>query len=484
MVVRAFLFYMNNILQEIGDIIADFFSKEEAWLIIIVLFGAGVVATFAAPDLGEEFSRIINSIWLFFKGTWWLWAFLILFAITKEMILHWRQEDFKSKINFFLLEIKIPREIDKSPRAMEQVLAAIHTLRNAPGDIGEKYVDGEVTSWFTLEMASFGGEVHFYVRGKKKQRNLVEAAFFSYYPDVELEEVDDYLEVTLPQSVKEIYGQRKDFWSTEMLLAKEEAYPIKTYEDFEHEADEKDFDPISIFMEILGKVKKNEFVGIQFNIAPAGNEWKDQWQNLVEDLRKKVSYIAGGDRNDSSDQISQMGRSPGLYDVLRSVEENLSKPAFDTLLRFIYIAPKETYYDSFARRGLVGSFNQYGSLDLNSFVQNHAVSTRTLFWYWPHIFPKIRNEYKKQRAIKNYINRAIPPERWIGKLLTSGMFSWNFSSKRFKMTTKCLATLFHPPTAVVLTAPHVKRVESRKGGPPAGLAIYGEDEEEVRRLFS
>ena len=45
------------------------------------------------------------------------------------------------------------------------------------------------------------------------------------------------------------------------------------------------------------------------------------------------------------------------------------------------------------------------------------------------------------------------------------------------MNVEGIATLFHPPTAVVLTAPHVKRVESRKVGPPAGLPIFGEEEE-------
>jgi hypothetical protein len=43
------------------------------------------------------------------------------------------------------------------------------------------------------------------------------------------------------------------------------------------------------------------------------------------------------------------------------------------------------------------------------------------------------------------------------------------------MNIECLASIFHPPTAGVLTAPHVHRVESKKAGPPAGLAIFGEE---------
>ena len=45
------------------------------------------------------------------------------------------------------------------------------------------------------------------------------------------------------------------------------------------------------------------------------------------------------------------------------------------------------------------------------------------------------------------------------------------------MNIECIATLFHIPTVIVLTAPHIKRNESKKAGPPAGIAIFGEDKE-------
>ena len=45
------------------------------------------------------------------------------------------------------------------------------------------------------------------------------------------------------------------------------------------------------------------------------------------------------------------------------------------------------------------------------------------------------------------------------------------------MNTKCLATLYHIPTSVVLTEPHLKHLESKRAGPPSGLAIFGEEEE-------
>ncbi len=471
-VLSGFLLTMiKKSLGAIGEIVIHFFKKEEAWLVLFLL---GISGLFFITIPKVSLWEIINFILLFLSYTWWLWFFLIVFPLFHSLFLFWRNEEFKKDLKFILLEILIPREVQKSPQAMEQVLAALHSLRNAPGDIKETYYEGEVTVPFGLEMISFGGEIHFYVRCQKKQRNLVEAAFFSYYQDVEFIEVEDYAK-QFPQTLEDLYAQGKDMWGTEMVLAKPAVYPIKSYTTFESEAESKQFDPISTFLEVLGKINKEEIVGIQFIIAPAGNEWKDKFKSVLDELQEPATAEIASDEGGS--RKIPISRTPGQYDVLEAVEKNLSKPAFNTMLRFIYLSPKATYYDSFARRGLVGAFNQYAALNLNSFSSNRDVATRTQIWNWPHIFPKIRNQFRKQRLLRNFLIREIPPETWMGRFVTSYIFNFNFSTKRFLMNIECLATLFHLPTVVVLTAPHIKRSESKKAGPPAGIAIFGEDKE-------
>ena len=50
-------------------------------------------------------------------------------------------------------------------------------------------------------------------------------------------------------------------------------------------------------------------------------------------------------------------RSPGQVDILKAVEENLSKPAFDTLIRLAYFCDKPNFLDNMGRRyGIVGAF--------------------------------------------------------------------------------------------------------------------------------
>ena len=429
---------------------------------------------------------------------------LVFFPLFLSTWMFYINEYFKTHIKWVLLEIKVPREIDKSPRAMEQVLSTIHSLRNIPTDVEEKYWIGEVTRWTSLEIVSIGGEIHFYIRLYYKQRSLFEAAFFSFYKDVELVEVDDYVD-TFPQTVQEMYKEGYDLWGGELFLAKASAYPIKSYVDFEAIEEEKQFDPISSFLEVLAKVKPEERVAIQFLIAPAAAEWKKEYNVLIEKLKHQkkegttktaqslLNFPGGplpalgtkmGEKGDEGfkELARTFSRSPGETNVLRAVENNLSKRAFKTIIRFVYFSPKSLFYDSFARRGIAGAFNQYADLDLNYFLINYRVATRTKLWNRPFFFPKTRNEIKKQRLLRNFYRRDLPPETVMGKVLTSSLWQWNIHTRSFQLSTESVATLFHPPTRLVLTAPHMVRVESRKTGPPAGLAIFG-DEEKIEQFM-
>ncbi len=465
---------IGNLFSEIGSFFEELFRREEFW---VVLFLLGMGGAIVAPKVSA--GGIEDALLYFLGQTWWLWLFLILLPIFESTWLHWRQERYIEEIEWVLLELRMPRHVEKSPQAMEQVFAAIHSLRNAPADLKEKYFDGEVTKWFTFEMTSFGGEIHFYVRTYARLRNLVEAAFFSYYPDLDIVEVPDYVD-RYPDTVHGMYEKGLDMWGTEMLLKKKDFYPIKTYADFESPDDEKKFDPISTFLEVLGKLNKDEFVGIQILIAPqSSEEWAEKYEEDVKKLRepegKKRKFISPEGTEQEYETMAI--RSPGQTDILKAVEKNLSKPAFETVIRFIYISPKATFYDSYPRRGLVGAFNQYGSLDLNSFVQNYAVSTRARIWNKPYILPSTRVEYRKARLLINYRSRMVPPETTMGRIITSYLLNWNTVSKRFTINTECLASLYHVPTIVVLTEPHIRHLESKRAGPPAGLAIFGEDEE-------
>lgn len=455
---------IGDLLKHIGDIINELFQKEEWWFIMLFI-GAAVSIPFFTV---EDFEAIFLA---FLRLTWMLWLFIALFPLARLTYLNLQQERYKRKIKWVLLELRMPREVLKSPKGMEQVLITFQTLRNSPGNFKEKYTEGQVTQWFSLEIVSFSGEVHLYVRTPEKYRNVVEAAFFSYYSDVEIVEVEDYAS-RLPSDVEDMREKNLDLWGTEIILAKDAAYPIKTYPEFEDPDENRQIDPIGNILEVLGKGKSQEVIMFHALIAPAGSDWKDEAKDELEKLRAPQFADAGEGKK------TVMVRSPGQTTVLEAVEKNLSKPAFLTLIRVGYIAPSEIFADGYVKSGFMGALNQYGTIDKNAFKGNSGAATKQ---------PKIkvrkgaRLTARKQMFLWNLRNRWVPPELWIGRLLSSYSDAPNFASKRFFMNVEGVATIFHPPTSFVLTAPHIARVESRKAGTPAGLAIFG-GESEIERF--
>ncbi len=466
---------LKHFFKEVGSFIEELFTKEETWFLLAL---AGLTGVILVPFIG--LNDIIRAVLYFLGLTWWLWVFFVMFYLFRETWLHWRQEIFKEDSEWVLLELKVPRLIEKSSRAMEQVLSAIHALGNSPGNFHDKYIDGETPRCFSFEMVSIDGSIHFYVRTYEKLRNLVEAAFFSYYQDLDIIEVPDYVD-RFPRKVWEMYKKGLDLWGTEMKLDKDELYPIKTYADFEDEAEEKNLDPLSSFLEMLAKLKKDEILGIQFLSAPSSSEdWSEKWEDQLKKLREPdTRKVKGRPMPTGGNEEYDMAimRSPGQADILKAVEENLSKPAFKTLIRCIYVSSVANFSDSFARKGVASAFNQFTALNMNSIKANKPTSTLAMIWNPPHIFPKTRVEYKKARILLDYVKRDVPPELFIGRLINSFLMNWNFVSTRFNLNTKSLATLFHVPTSIVLTEPHLKHLESKKKGPPSGLAIFGEEEE-------
>lgn len=441
--------------------------------------------------MAETIFFLIGRILAF---SWWLILYIILKPIATSFWLFWRRERFAFNTPYVIFELNIPREINKSPKAMEQIFTTIHTLRNAPQNFKTKYLDGEITRSFGLEIVSFGGQVHFYMRVPQVSKSVVESAIFSYYPDIEVQEVPDYVD-RLPVDLTDATDKSLTVWGNEYMLAREAAYPIKTYPEFESPEEENQYDPISSLLEVMGKIRPGEIGCMQYVIIPRDAKWRDEWAELVGKLKEKkssavaqtglrVEFPGGGPlpvfvskSETAKDQPAPLPaiRSPGETKVLEAIENNLSKPAFDVALRVLYCGPTGNSNEGAFGSGISGALNQYQSLSLNSFRPNPKMMTRTAAWISPYIFPLTRLKYRRERIIFNYRRREIPQDTGAGKFITSYLFNWNIHSRMMTLNTESLATLFHPPTHLVLTAPHIQRVESRKSGPPAGLAVFGED---------
>ena len=355
-----------------------------------------------------------------------------------------------------LLEIKLPREIAKSPAAMELVFIQLYQAKKMT--YIEGFLKGEVRPWFSFELTSFGGDVRFYVWTFPKYQKVIENSIYSQYPEVEIYSVDDYS--------KSLYHDPENYiyWFTNFKLTDKDVYPIRTYIDYGLDKDPKEefkIDPMTSLLEYLGGIKKGEQVWIQILIqAHRDIGWKDAVfpkKDWKDDAKKEIKKIIEDTRLESSSDSDYPGlpiMTEGKRDLVNAIERSIGKFAFETMVRGHYIAEKEKF-DGTTITGLIGCLRQFSSNNRNGF----KLGKFSAFVYPWQDFRNIRKRTIEKRMIDAYKRRSFfnVPHK-------------HYRSKPFILTTEELATIYHFPGKVAST-PTFSRVPSRKAEPPANLPV-------------
>jgi hypothetical protein len=393
---------------------------------------------------------------VFFLIAWWV---IRLKAI---------QLKFLQGINPILLEIRLPKELFKSPAAMEIFFS--YMFQSGPGNYGEAFVDGAVKPWFSCELVSIEGNVRFFVWTWKKFRNLMEAQLYAEFPNIEILEAEDYAKNLS-------YSPDKQFlFGIQYALTKADPYPIKTYVDYgldKNEKDEYKVDPINAVLEYLGTMKKGEVAGIQILIQKHEKEgWtlgrlfeKPDWKKAAADEIKKLREGTVLDLGEGS--FKMPNPTKGQMEVINAIERSVSKVPFDCMVRGMYLAEKDKM-NPYNISGVIGCMRQYSSNTLNGFKPGFLTSTsdlqKDLIKFLPWIFKnKIEGEIEedKEEFMQAYKLRSYfqTPFRFWG------------SRPQYVLNTEELATIFHFPSSIVSQTPTLTRVPSKKSEAPSNLPI-------------
>ncbi len=408
-----------------------------------------------------DLSPLINSI-LSFSWVLYLIPPVLLLIVVDQAWLYYAQTKHALATKWTVLEIRIPRLIEKGPKVMEQFFYALHGLRNAPSSFREKYIDGDYTKQFSFEMASIGGRTHFFVRVPAKLKTVVESMLYGSYQDIEIQEVEDYID-QLPPTFAKLQTIDYDLAGVELALDKESAYPMLTYDLFEKkEGDERILDTLSILLEMFGKLKPEEIVWMQMVVAPLDDNWQKQSVELARELKSKFQTTAEG--------AVPLQRTPGEEAKIKTIEKKSSKPGFRSMIRYVYFAPKAAMDSALAYNGFSAYFSQFVS-DTNGLKRNNATATRVSPYKFPYsMFLEERTNVKKEVMLASFRNRGLGGPDFIGKLLGSPfLFMVPTDRKTSILNAEELATIFHMPTDVVLTAPVMERIESKRVSPPSNL---------------
>jgi len=411
---------------------------------------------------------ILNSILQVFAWVWWIVIPLGLIFIAWDFWKFYIHFKFLKTVKYNLLEIHIPKDIIKTPKSMENIFATFHATKMSIDTLKKKYIEGQTQLWLSLEIVGTGGGVAFYIRTPEQFRNLIEAQIYAQYPDAEIVEAEDYVSF-LPKDLPNKYF---DIWAAEFGLAKDSAYPIKTYPYFEEVKEEKRLDPIASWVETMSKLKSDERIWIQILTKYTGDDWKKEADKLVAKLAGKKSPKAemglfdwiwqflrnlikapvvypewGEEAAEKEGPASQMqSLTPGEKDIIKAIEEKASKLGFETVVRCIYIDRREAF-SRLNVSSIMGGINQFNTQNMNAFkpFKPTSISAKPPF--------KSQKEFLKKRMLYlNYRMRML--NRHIKAILN----------------TEELATIYHFPIMAV-EAPFLRRIEAKKGEPPINLPI-------------
>jgi len=389
---------------------------------------------------------------------------------------------YQEKWTWVNLAIDIPPTNLQTPKAVEQLFSHLGGAR-VGANMASKFRKGYRQRWFSLEIISIDGYIQFLIRTERKYRDLVEAAVYAQYPEVEITEVEDYT-----KDIPSVFpNEEYDMWGANIGLTEDYAYPIRTYVDFEHGSAE-DYvikDPMGTFLESFSRIGRGEQVWFQILIEPVKNDWKENVIKKIKDIvgdmvsfspsgSKKsggfasaigssssrfLSEVSGqifghgpADVKSSSDDKKDDNRilklTPGQRKTLEAMENKITKMGFSTKMRMIYLARKEVFASERSINAFFGALNQFNVPSCNGLRPVSNVNTS-------YFFKDYRGEYRKSMLMNAYKQREM-----------------SLGPKPYVLNIEELATVWHFPLSHVRT-PLLQKTQGKRAEPPPGLPMEG-----------
>lgn len=408
-----------------------------------------------------------TQTWRNFQLTFFLaplWMPVILYNYALKRFIQSRQAAFQARQKYILLELRLPRDTMKPLLAMETFFS---NMNFGPGESNwykRIWLGGLRPSW-SFEIASLGGQVHFYIWTREAQRRGLEAYLYAQFPDMEIIEAEDYARLTDPSD-----GEHSMF-GEEYVKKLPDPFPIKTYVayglDKTGNKPEEQVDPLTQLIEILGSVGPKEQFWVQLIVRQSKNEkyahkpdwkdWKDHGKELIDKIRsetvKKMKYT-----DPTTGKVIETEGFPnptkGQNETIAAIESNTNKAAFDVGIRVIYSATKDAYQGAMANF-VIPLFKPFSHEAGNSIgiLGRYSAGFQDYPWEDPH---RLMHEWAEKRLLRFYRHRAYFADPYTGPYSI--------------MSSEELATLYHIPSSTIAT-PTLPRIQSATTGAPPNLPI-------------
>ena len=409
-------------------------------------------------------STIIWSLFFIFG-----WAIIagLLFFLASYFWEEYHGNKYTANWEPILLAIDVPAIAVQTPKAIEQIFAHLSGALEPP-NVWERWWQGKVQRWFSFEIISIEGYIQFLVWTEKGVRDLVEASIYAQYPEAEITEVEDYVDLVPDKYPDKEYNMH----GVEFALAQNDAFPLRTYPDFKYDVtpDITFSDSMAAMLENFTRIGKGEHLWMQIVIVPTSTSWKEKGIKLVKEIiagKKETSpgilsqvgslpaiiakdAISYGWRDGSEGESSHESEkevagkvsdlTPGGRKVIEAVENKISKIGFKSKMRLLYVSKNEIFNPRKCMGGVVGAMNQF-----------HVGNSNALISYASTMSKGTDKNISKNTFFKAYKKRKVK----------SG-------SNPYILNIEELATLWHFPMPFVKT-PLVQRTEAKRSEAPSDL---------------
>ncbi|MFA6486183.1 MAG: hypothetical protein WCT40_02350 [Candidatus Magasanikbacteria bacterium] len=422
---------------------------------------------FALPPL--ESTKVLMALF------GWVILAVVFISMAEIAWRKYREAKYAHHWDWVVLAVDVPPLFVQTHKAIEQIFAHLSGAEITPR-IGEIYWMGKKQKWFSFEIVSIEGYIQFLIRTEAQHRDLVEAAIYAQYPEAEITEVEDYVK----EYPSRFPDAKYDIFGIEFGLANKDAFPIRTYPEFEYTVskDVSITDPVGGLLENFTRIGAGENLWLQIIIEPTSSKWKkkgievvkklitnaysdekhgDPWYSALGGIPKYIGqeilniwhweFLPAEPTDHKADVPGTVQNlPPGLKSTVEAVEQKISKIGYKSKIRVLYMARHDIYNPDRCMDGIVGAFSQFSSQSRNGIVPYRA--TKAFY-----TFKKYRLDWKKTIFASAFKKR---------KLKSGG--------SPFILNIEELATIWHFPLPSVKT-PLLQKTSVKKAEPPMNLPV-------------
>mgnify|MGYP001589311478 FL=1 len=328
----------------------------------------------------------------------------ILAVLVYIAFLLWKYRDReKRSLEYVLLQVATPRDNETKIDAAEQMFSSLHALYH-----GGYWSFLKPQDHISFEIVARREDIRFFIAVPKHFVDLVEKQIHGSYPGADIKLSDEY----------NIFSENGKVSFTALTPKNSDYLPIRVYRDLP-------VDPLSSITSVLAKMDEGEGAVIQILVQPTNSKWASLGR----------SFIAKTKKNEANPEKASFKVDAKM---LESVEQKISKPGFNVVIRLVVCAATKEAADAHLEN-LETSFHQYTN------DHNH--------------FSKVKHPFKKMFML-DFVYRYFP------------VINLPFFKQFGVLNSDELATIYHLPNKTIET-PHIFWINAKRAPAPMQIPNTG-----------